>query len=61
MQKLSQLGINNYIPLPSAGPEGTYALPIINTKNLGNVANLGATQMLSLGPVRSIPRPAVKK
>lgn len=59
MQKLSQLGINNYIPLPSAGPEGTYALPIISTKNPGNISALGATQMLSLGPVRCIPKPTV--
>lgn len=59
MQKLSQLGINNYIPLPSAGPEGTYALPIISTKSPGNVTAIGATQMLSLGPVRAIPRPGV--
>ncbi|XP_030756602.1 pollen-specific leucine-rich repeat extensin-like protein 1 isoform X3 [Sitophilus oryzae] len=58
MQKLSQLGINSYIPMPSAAPDGTYALPIINTKQPGNVAALGATQMLSLGPVRTIPRPA---
>lgn len=55
IQKLSSIGINNYIPVPSA--EGTFALPIISTRNPGNVAALGATQMLSLGPVRAIPKP----
>ncbi|XP_050311580.1 uncharacterized protein LOC126747130 isoform X7 [Anthonomus grandis grandis] len=59
MQKLSQVGINNYIPLQAATPDGTYAIPLINTKQPGNVAALGATQMLSLGPVRPIPRPPV--
>lgn len=56
-QKLSCLGIFNYIPLPSSGPDGMFALPVINGRNPGNVAALGATQMLTLGPVRSIPRP----
>ncbi|XP_066249018.1 bromodomain-containing protein 4-like isoform X1 [Euwallacea similis] len=58
MQKMSQLGINHYIPLPAAGADGLYALPIISAKNPGNVAALGATQMLSLGPARVIPRPS---
>ncbi|XP_044264828.1 pollen-specific leucine-rich repeat extensin-like protein 1 isoform X3 [Tribolium madens] len=56
-QKLSSLGIFNYIPLPSSGPDGMFALPIINGRNPGNVAALGATTMLTLGPVRNIPRP----
>ncbi|XP_076269033.1 uncharacterized protein LOC143201699 isoform X1 [Rhynchophorus ferrugineus] len=57
MQKLTQMGITSYIPLPAAGADGTYAIPIISTKQPGNVSALGATQMLSLGPVRMIPRP----
>lgn len=56
-QKLSSLGIFNYIPLPASGPDGMFALPIINGRNPGNVAALGATTMLTLGPVRNIPRP----
>ncbi|VEN35321.1 unnamed protein product [Callosobruchus maculatus] len=54
MQKLATLGINSYIPMPSSGPEGTFALPVINTRNVGNVGAIGATSMLTLGPVRSI-------
>lgn len=57
IQKLSTLGINNYIPLPASGPDGMYALPIINSRNPGNVAGMGANVMLSLGPVRTIPKP----
>jgi hypothetical protein len=55
-QKLSNLGIYNYIPLPSSGPDGMFALPIINGRNPGNVAAIGATTMLTLGPVRTIPK-----
>lgn len=55
IQKLSSIGINNYIPVPSS--EGNFALPIISTRNPGNVAAMGATQMLNLGPVRAIPKP----
>ncbi|CAH1959444.1 unnamed protein product [Acanthoscelides obtectus] len=54
VQKLSSLGINSFIPMPSSGPEGTFALPVINTRNAGNVAAIGATSMLTLGPVRTI-------
>lgn len=57
IQKLSTLGINNYIPLPASSPDGMYALPIINSRNPGNVAGMGANVMLSLGPVRTIPKP----
>ncbi|XP_060519921.1 bromodomain-containing protein 4-like isoform X2 [Cylas formicarius] len=56
IQKLSQMGIHNYIPLPSSG-SGSFALPIISTRNPGNIEALGSTQMLSLGPVRTIPKP----
>lgn len=57
VQKLSSLGISNYIPLPSSGADGMFALPIINARSPGNVAGLGANVMLSLGPVRTIPKP----
>lgn len=56
-QKLSAMGIHNYIPLPTTGPDAMFAFPIINGRNPGNVAALGATTMLTLGPVRNIPRP----
>ncbi|KAG5879531.1 hypothetical protein JTB14_029896 [Gonioctena quinquepunctata] len=56
LQKLTAMGISNYIPLPSSGPDGTFALPVINTRNPCNVSNLGATTMLSLGPIRTIPK-----
>ncbi|CAH1116640.1 unnamed protein product [Phaedon cochleariae] len=58
LQKLSAMGIHNYIPIPSSGPEGTFCVPIINARNPGNVGSLGATTMLSLGPIRSIPKPS---
>nr|XP_023013926.1 activating signal cointegrator 1 complex subunit 2 homolog [Leptinotarsa decemlineata] len=57
LQKLTAMGINNYIPLPSPGVDGTFALPVINTRSPSNVANIGATTMLSLGPIRNIPKP----
>ncbi|CAG9764735.1 unnamed protein product [Ceutorhynchus assimilis] len=60
MQKLSQFGVNHYIPMPSAGPGGTYAIPIINSKTPGAmVSALDSTQMLTLGPVRNILRAGV--
>ncbi|XP_018561778.1 bromodomain-containing protein 4-like isoform X2 [Anoplophora glabripennis] len=57
IQKLSSLGISNYIPLPSSGADGMFALPIVNARSPGNVAGMGANVMLSLGPVRTIPKP----
>lgn len=57
LQKLSAMGINNYIPLPPSGPDGTFAMPIINSRNPGNLSGLGTTNMLSLGPIRTIPKP----
>ncbi|XP_057653610.1 uncharacterized protein LOC130892283 isoform X6 [Diorhabda carinulata] len=57
MQKLTTMGICNYIPLPSQGADGTFAVPIINSRNASNVSNIGCTTMISLGPIRSIPKP----
>lgn len=59
VQKLSSLGIFNYIPLPGAGSDGTFGIPVINARNPGNAAAIGATSVLTLGPIRSIPRPNV--
>lgn len=59
IQRLSSLGIFNYIPLPGAGSDGTFGIPVINARNPGNAAALGATSVLTLGPIRSIPRPNV--
>ncbi|KAL1500764.1 hypothetical protein ABEB36_006209 [Hypothenemus hampei] len=62
MQKLCQLGITQYIPLSNAGADGLFALPVVSSKNTtGNIASLGTTQMLSLGPVRSIVRSQTSK
>ncbi|XP_044745399.1 transcription factor SFL2-like [Coccinella septempunctata] len=57
LQKLGQLGIHNFIPLPTPQQDGTFAIPIINTRNPANVQAIGATNMLILGPVKAIPRP----
>ncbi|KAL3287764.1 hypothetical protein HHI36_002227 [Cryptolaemus montrouzieri] len=57
LQKLGQLGIHNFIPLPTSQPDGTFAFPIINARNPCNVNAMGATTMLVLGPVKTIPRP----
>ncbi|XP_028140071.2 cell surface glycoprotein 1-like isoform X1 [Diabrotica virgifera virgifera] len=58
MQKLSNLGICNYIPLPSQNTaDGTFAVPIINSRNPANLSSIGSTTMISLGPIRSIPKP----
>ncbi|XP_045461294.1 AT-rich interactive domain-containing protein 1A-like isoform X2 [Harmonia axyridis] len=59
LQKLGQLGIHNFIPLPTPQQDGTFAIPIINTRNPANVQAMGATNMLILGPVKAIPRPGV--
>lgn len=56
LQKLGQLGIHNFIPLPTPQQDGTFAIPIINTRNPANVQAIGATNMLILGPVKAIPR-----
>lgn len=58
VQKLSNLGIFNYIPLPDARGQGMmYGVPVINTRNAANAAAIGASSLLTLGPIRSIPRP----
>lgn len=56
LQKLSSLGIVNYIPLPGAGSEGLFGIPVVNAKNPGSAAAIGATSVLTLGPIRNIPR-----
>ncbi|KAL3287760.1 hypothetical protein HHI36_002224 [Cryptolaemus montrouzieri] len=56
LQKLGQLGIHNFIPLTTSLPGGTFAFPIINARNPCNVNAMGATTMLVLGPVKTIPR-----
>lgn len=54
-QKLAGIGINNYIAV--SGPNGeNLSLPLINTRNPGNMAALGSTQMVTLGPIRAIPK-----
>lgn len=57
IQKLSSLGIFNYIPLPSGGSQGMLGIPVINARNAGNAAAIGASSILTLGPIRTIPRP----
>lgn len=57
IQKLSSLGIFNYIPLPGAGSQGMFGVPVINARNAANAAMIGATSILTLGPIRTIPRP----
>lgn len=56
IQKLSSLGIFNYIPLPGAGSQGMFGIPVINARNAANAAAIGATSILTLGPIRTIPR-----
>lgn len=57
LQKLASLGIFNYIPVPGGGSEGMLGIPVVNARNPGNAAGLGATSVLTLGPIRNIPRP----
>lgn len=57
MQKMTAMGVSNYIPLTSQGADGTFVIPIINSRNPANLSNIGSTTMISLGPIRSIPRP----
>ncbi|KAF2895471.1 hypothetical protein ILUMI_10704 [Ignelater luminosus] len=61
LQKLTSLGIYNFIPLPSSTPNGNFALPVVSVnaaRNLSvcNLGALGASSILTLGPVRSLPR-----
>lgn len=57
IQKLSSLGIFNYIPLPGAGSQNMFGIPVINARNATNAAAIGASSILTLGPIRTIPRP----
>lgn len=57
IQKLSSLGIFNYIPLPGAGAQGMFGIPVINARNAANASAIAASSILTLGPIRAIPRP----
>lgn len=60
LSKLSNLGINNYIPLPQLGTGGsTFGLPIVSVNaarnpNICNISGLGSGAVLPLGPLRHI-------
>ncbi|XP_023317594.1 arginine-glutamic acid dipeptide repeats protein-like isoform X2 [Trichogramma pretiosum] len=61
LSRLSQLGIQSYIPLSqlSAQTGGFYGLPIVTidgarNAGAGSLAALGATSILSLGPLKQI-------
>ncbi|XP_018327852.1 proteoglycan 4 isoform X2 [Agrilus planipennis] len=61
LQKLSALGIYNYIPLPGSNTDGCFALPVVSLNaaknpNVCNLNGIGASSILTLGPVRSLPR-----
>lgn len=60
VHRLTTFGIYNYIPLPAgASADTTFALPIISATNRNvatNLGNMGVTSILSLGPIRSLPR-----
>lgn len=55
LQKLHAIGINNYIPV-SGTNDSCLGLPIVNVNMLKstNINAIGATKILSLGPIRSI-------
>ncbi|KRT84692.1 zinc finger protein [Oryctes borbonicus] len=61
VHRLTTFGIYNYIPLPAgASTDSTFALPIISATNrnvAANLSNMGVSSILSLGPIRSLPRP----
>lgn len=61
--KLSQLGIYNYIPLShlNRSVDGVFGLPIVSVQGAANsavcnLAALGADNLLSIGPVKAIPK-----
>lgn len=56
INKLSSLGIFNYIPLPGASSQTMFGIPVINAKNATNAAAIGASSILTLGPIRTIPK-----
>ncbi|KAK5647321.1 hypothetical protein RI129_002213 [Pyrocoelia pectoralis] len=62
LQKLTNLGITNYIPMPSSTPDGHFVVPVVNlnaarNSTVCNLNALGASSLLTLGPVRSLPKP----
>ncbi|XP_031328551.1 fibrous sheath CABYR-binding protein-like isoform X2 [Photinus pyralis] len=64
LQKLTNLGISNYIPMPSSTPDGHFVVPVVNmnvarNSTVCNLNALGASSLLTIGPVRSLPKPQV--
>lgn len=57
LQKLNAIGISNYIPV-SGSNDYCLGLPIVNANMIKstNMNAIGATKILSLGPIRSFPR-----
>ena len=61
--RLSQLGVQHYIPLSQLMSQGGgfFSLPIVNVDgarnpNVTNLSSVGATSVLSLGPIKMLPR-----
>lgn len=61
LQKLSSIGIFNYIPISGAAPNQNLAMPVVNVNSLKqtNIGAIGASTVLTLGPIRSLPRPQI--
>ncbi|XP_022907917.2 uncharacterized protein [Onthophagus taurus] len=60
MQKLTSIGIYNYIPLPGAANDSTFAVPVISGSNrnvANNLGNIGLNSVLNLGPIRTFMKP----
>lgn len=64
VNKLAQLGIRHYIPLPSPNPaNGTFSIPIVSAEaalrnpSTFNLQAMGATALLNMGPLRMLPPP----
>lgn len=59
LQRLSNIGIHNYIPISGATTNSTLAMPVINVNALSknnNLGNMGVSNVLTLGPIRALPR-----
>lgn len=58
LQKLNSIGISNYIPV-SGSNDVSLCLPVVSANALKstNLGAIGATSILSLGPIRTFPRP----
>jgi hypothetical protein len=62
VNKLAQLGIRHYIPLPAPNTtSGTFSIPIVSAEaairnpNTFNLQAMGATALLNMGPLRMLP------